>query len=364
MLDTIYTHSVFQPEEFSHGGCKRTAQIHEILIKNSIPFNTLDFKDYNFDKKKISSYLKGILSNKRISSNFRNEIRTGNSIDIFKEELDTQKPSFFIWESVSNHYSLLSKELHNRKIPFIAVPHNIESLVKGNISFTSGKQSPNWFQEELSYLKLANKVFTISLEEQWLLSTFGIETDFLPYYPTSNTTNYLLEIRKQRELKDKVSYPKNLLLLGTFYNPPTRRGNIELIEHIASLENITINVVGFGSEILNNLNLKNVKVWGSVSNEKLKDIIIENDAVLLHQEPTSGALTKMSELLIAGIPIFANYISGRTYHNTPGVNVYFNFSELLNLLNTVKLTIPPIPKPPVEAEKRFVDTIKAILNKN
>lgn len=358
MQGSIYTHSHFKPEQFNNGGCKRTAQIREILNKNNILYEAAGFEPYKLQSKSISSYIRGIVHNKKINFNIRNDHNIGHSLKAFERFVKQTSPSLFIWESVESYHLLLSEVLYSKKIPFIALPHNIESLVRGNTGFNSSLNSPDWLTEEIKYLKYSNKVFTISYEEQWLLSLYGIDADYLPYYPTNDVKTYLLSIRKEREKKEKNGLPKKLLLLGTFYNRPTMQGYLDLLKHASKFKDFVINIAGFGSEALGNFNSPNIKNWGSVSKEILKEIIIDNDAVILHQEPTTGALTKIPELLIAGIPIIANQTASRNYHALKGISTYFNLQELSDLIHTIHLTMPPIPSSPELAEKRFIDTVK------
>jgi hypothetical protein len=360
MPGSIYTHSHFEPDEFSNGACKRTAQIREILNRNKIIYKVADFDPYVDKSKSRSSYIKGVVYNKKISLSLRNDHHIGKYIKAFERFVDENEPSMFIWESLANQHYLLGNELNKRKIPFIALPHNLESLLIDNHSFTSNVNSPNWFAEELKYLGYSNKVFTISLEERWLLSIYGIDADYLPYYPTNAVNAYLLNIRGEREKNRKNGTPKNILLLGTFYNKPTMQGYVDLLSQSAKFKDLMFNVVGFGSEMLKGYNSSNIKIWGSVSTTVLRDMIIENDIVILNQPPTSGALTKIPELLIAGIPIVANHNASRSYYGLDGIHVYYNYQELFDLIHTISLTTPNIPAAPVAAEKRFVDYIKTI----
>lgn len=360
MPGSIYTHSHFEPDEFSNGGCKRTAQIREILNKNNIPFKIADFEPYKPKPRSLSSYIRGVAYNKRPRLNLRNDHNTGAYIKAFERFIDENEPSLFIWESLANQHFLLGNELYKRKIPFIALPHNLESLLIDNHSFTSNVNSPNWFTEELKYLRYPNKVFTISLEERWLLSIYGIEVDYLPYYPTIAVNAYLLNIRAEREKNKKSGTTKKILLLGTFYNKPTMQGYVDLLSQSEKFKDIIFNVAGFGSEILKSYNSSNIKIWGSVDTTLLRELLIENDIVILNQPPTSGSLTKIPELLIAGIPIAANHNASRSFYGVNGMHTYHNYQELIDLIHAISPATPDIPAPPVAAEKRFVDYIKTI----
>lgn len=360
MATNIYTHSHFSADEFGDGGCKRTAQIRELLKKYDIDYNLADFDLYNPQKRSLKLYLKGIAYNQSISSKPQQDHHVGKHLQTFKNFVADRKPSSFIWESVLGHNLLLAKVLCENSVPFVALPHNVESLVTGSRSFTSGVTAPDWFPEELKYLRYANKVFTISLEEQWLLSLYGINAGYLPYYPTENVKQYLLSIRAKRTLKQQESAPRKLLLLGTFHNGATLHGYIDLLAHISGIQNIAINVAGFGSEVLNDQGYNNTKIWGTVDKQTLENLLIDSDAVIIHQSPTTGALTRIPELLIAGVPVIANHTASRSYYGFDGINTYQDFAGLERFIKAPLIT-PAIPGPPVEAENQFIDYFKSLV---
>ena len=124
------------------------------------------------------------------------------------------------------------------------------------------------------------------------------------------------------------------------------------------IKNIQINIVGYGSESLKDIFAeKQIRVWGEVNNELLADIMIQCDYAIIQQEPTSGALTRIPELLIAGIPIIANNAASRSCSDYKGVTVYSSCNELLDLINSDNLVIPPFFDRPKE-EEIFADYIK------
>jgi len=355
----IYVHSRFAPMEFSNGGDKRTAQIHELLSKSNIAFQKAELERYMPRSKSLALYLKGITYGKKISFSRRYH-HIGRYLKTFSSFISIHKPSLFIWESVSEQYLLLARKLWDQNVPLIALPHNIESLVKGNRSFFSHLVAPKWFSEEIGYLKYANVVFTISREEQWLLSLYGVKADYLPYYPVESVQQFLMNIRAKRKGKHHGSKIKKVLLLGTFYNPPTITGYIELLKQLIEIKDIEINIAGYGSEKMAKLSDKNVKIWGTISNETLSDILIDINVAIIHQEPTTGALTRIPELLIAGVPVIANSSAARNYYDLDGVYTYYNFNELFSLIATTTITLPPIPQRPADAEKRFIDTVRTL----
>lgn len=363
-MPRIYKHSHFKADIWGHGGNKRTAQINHLLMSAGLPFIEADFSAYAPSPKNILHYFKGLNFSGNISNSFKSNYAIGRYLKQFETFIKQHRPDCFIWESTNEFNLMLAEVLHNFQIPFVALPHNIESLVQGSKSVISGKISPHWLAEELSYLKQADHVFTISREEQWLLATHHIQASYLPYYPPAELKNSLLKIRDKRaeHKANGTQHRKQLLLLGTFYNAPTYNGYLNLINQIKHLNNIEINVAGSGSEQLRKIfSQKNIKIWGTVSTPQLHELLVTCHQALVHQEPTSGALTRIPELLLAGVPILANTVAARSYYDLNGITVYNDTGRLIELINNDSNSMPPLLPPPVE-EKHFTTYIAAHIN--
>lgn len=148
-----------------------------------------------------------------------------------------------------------------------------------------------------------------------------------------------------------------MLLLGTFYNKPTFDGYVELLENIKRNTNIQINVAGFGSERLADLfKDQNIKIWGSVDKDTLKQLIISADYGIIHQQASSGALTRIPELILAGLPLLVNAHAARSNFDVSGLKIYNTYEELTDLLEAQPV-MPPVLRRPV-AEQLFVNYLK------
>jgi hypothetical protein len=303
--------------------------------------------------------LRGLCYTKTISNGHRSKYAIGRYLRLFEQFAEEAKPDLFIWESTVGYNLLLAEVLYKKNIPVIGLPHNIESLVSGSRSVFSNKISPDWLPEELTYLRYCDQVFTISAEEQWLLANAGINAAYLPYYPAGNAAKYLLDIRERRQGRPfNPKKQKQLLLLGTFYNKPTADGYIELLSRIKTNKDIQIHVAGFGSEQLNTMfSAANIKIWGTVSNEKLAELITLADYGLIHQHASSGSLTRIPELLLAGLPLLLNGYAARSCYHKKGIQIYQSFEELGDLLNGDIASIPPVTGRPAE-EEVFINYIR------
>lgn len=347
----IYKHSHFEDNIWGHGGNKRTSQINHLLLNAGLTFTEADFSAYAPSVKNILYYFNGLNFSGNISNSFKNNYAIGRYLKQFEAFIKHHRPDYFIWESTSQLNLLLAEVLYNFQIPFVALPHNIESLVQGAKSVFSQKASPQWLAEELSYLKYADHVFTISREEQWLLATHQIPASYLPYYPPAEVKNSLLNIRGRRSEYKTNNQHKQLLLLGTFYNTPTYNGYMHLINQIKHLKNIEINVVGSGSEQLRKMfSQKNIKICGTVSTPQLHELLATCHLALVHQEPTSGALTRIPELLLAGVPILANMAAARSYYDLDGITIYNDTDQLMDFINSDSKLMPSLFPQPIEEE--------------
>ena len=236
----------------------------------------------------------------------------------------------YLWENTNDVASLYLMKAAGAKI--IGYPHNLESLVPTQHDPVTHKESPYWLYEEIERLKMCDEIYCISKEETWLLQLFGVNAKYYPYYPPREVEQELLEIKKKREAR-KTNVKKQYLILGSATNPPTRMGMQQLIDYFEQQKdaNYTIYVAGYNTETLN-VSGATVINQGTVSTEELENLLINMDGIIIYQPTTSGALTRIVENRIAGIPIYANFGAARDFYNLSDVHVYEEIEELRNLL--------------------------------
>lgn len=342
----ILHYSIFEANDLGNGAYRRTYQIKSLLAKtgedvvfiSKLPSytNTVNY----FKRAKIAyDFYKFYNAN---VFNFRGyDFKTIKNhvyhVIVWKQYLEellkTHKKLTVVYEaSLYSDYALVYV-CHLLKIKIIGIPHNIESLVIGQQSPITKEKAPNWFAQELTLLKTCDEVFTISREEQWLLSLHGISAKHLPYIPSQQVLETCATIKEQRLSSDKKYY----LSLGTASNPPTLEGFkilISFFEDEAIIEELLIG--GYQTEIIKQTIdslTNNVKLLGSLDTADLKQLMIHCKAMIVHQVPTTGALTKIPEMLLSGIPIICNTAAARNYFNTEGVYVYDTKEDLIGLLN-------------------------------
>lgn len=360
-MKKVLYHTIYPENQWGHGGEKRTAQLKEILSGNNIECK---YPDYH-DKSSFISILKcalsltltvrlltikSIISFLKYFKNFATQI---SSLDIFLRQEET----VFIWESTSDIYYYLPCWARKKNKVVIAIPHNLESLVPGKKSKLTGKTSPYGFNMEIKVLRQCDVVFAISREETLMLKLFGVNALHLPYYPPREVEEFLLSIREQRQSRFK-NKNRQILLLGSVINPPTCIGIMNRIHFIQenNFNTIKFRIAGYGTDQVQFVipYLNNIQFIGEISKEQLKEELLLTDALLIHQPASTGALTRIIEFLIAGIPIIANEESARNYQGMDGIYIYENDTRCIELINC-DFKIPVIPTKP--SYELFIDTI-------
>ena len=122
-------------------------------------------------------------------------------------------------------------------------------------------------------------------------------------------------------------------MLGTVHNPPTEAGmrdQLAILERIAATQPLAVDVAGFGTERLARES-KTLRFLGAVSPEQLDGLLMTTRGLLLHQRSAAGAVTRIAEMLTAGIPVIGNPIACRSAIELPGVHVYGDERELAAL---------------------------------
>ena len=244
------------------------------------------------------------------------------------------------------YFSPLVKKLKAYGIHIIAMCHNMESLSYGQ---TTEKGQRTLFNKELDILSLCDMVITISREETVILNNLNIKAIFFPYYPADIRIKQFLNIREKRARTEK----KDIILLGTAANKPTKHGMTKVIkawtEYDLKPSCGRLLVAGYGTEVLKNVSQSHdIEFLGTLTNEELAEILSSVKACLCYQEKGSGALTRIPEMLIAGVPVIANTHAARSYYNSKGVTEFSCFEELQEAIKRVELVEGniPVPTPP------------------
>jgi len=340
-LKIIYF-SRFNNNPNSNGGDKRTAQICDVLSCLKYEFVTLADMTlpYKYRLKKILNKPSGFFKEKFLilvkqyitynkylqwNEGFRERVVNSHTLSkVFVKTLANSKPDFiFIDDPV-----LLTPVVHYAKannIPIVAFCHNIESLSREQVSSSFQR---DMLQYELELIAKCDLVVTISKEETFLLKNLGMSPVYFPYYPLTKTLEGLQQVRNDRQKKPKSDF----LLFGTVGNLATLEGMRKAISAISSssiLQQDRLIVAGYGTkERITQIDDPRIEVRGDLSELELHKLLKVIKGCIVYQDNGSGALTKIPELLAAGVPVIINSHAARSHHYLPGI---FEFESLEGL---------------------------------
>lgn len=348
-------------EGIRHGGNERAAQVHELLAQCGDVIHVLQYRPRLLSNASsalsdrmdvvlrwIPIFLRGLnpslpASLKRFKS-LQGIKFAGLSDHLFSR---MRKSGFgsqdiLVLEAQLVCYYPLVAKARRRGAKVIIVPQNLDSLAPGYINPSTGENALDWFKWEIVKMKSATAAFCISREEQWLLRLWGIDAYYLPFYPIKKREEELHSIRAERNNASKDIF----LVMGSALNSPTRIGMMQLANHLKNnddwLKSVKIVVVGNGTEKLKEYFGGKAEVLGTVSDEVMIDLWIRSKACLIHQPPTTGSVTRIVELLIAGIPVIANSNAARSHFGIDGLHVYEDLAEIsAGLLDNLACPLVP-----------------------
>lgn len=354
----------FELNEFSGGGCRRFVQLYQIIRER---FPSLEV----ISSREISA---GSLSDEILYGLGLKGSVTGGDYTLWAEghrdyaysltfaarkwarllKSPAEIELAFVDDPI--YFAPLVKRLREIKVPVVAACHNIESL---SAQQTMPKGQIALLKKELGLFSECAAVITVSREEDFLLGNVGVNSVFFPYYPVDTVLEKLRAIREKRKSTKK----RGLLAIGTVFNAPTRDGMEKLIsfwnDRGYELTGEKLIVAGFGTETLKGSGGEGVKVFGSLSDEELGNLLSIIKACICYQEKASGALTRIQEMLLAGVPVVANSRAARTYHNIRGVHEFRTLEQSGEAVRKAEIAgeFPEPEKPDKTALLQFIEEL-------
>ncbi|GEM_PF-1510766 len=362
----ILAFHIFECKPFGNGGERREAQLDEIYREAGIERTYYGMRRVSLTVGNLWRAIRLIMQsqNRVVFRHILTHPKTvlhylmawAWNVDGLKSFFRSQEKLFVYEGSAAYHYPVVEEAFRRRK-KVVAVMHNIETLVPGCKSPVTQHYAPADFRNEVALLRKCDTVFMISREETWLMRLYGVNAYYLPYYPAKACREWLLQIRaarKQQAAKDKRTF----LVIGSAVNAPTALGMQLLADYVAA-EGIEteLRIGGYGTaeHIRVPDSCKNIVLLGELTQEQLTREMTECTALLINQPPTTGALTRIVEAEIAGIPVIANTDSLRNYFNISGIYEYRTMDELKAILQQ-ELQTPAIPLKP--DSKLFIEAIR------
>jgi hypothetical protein len=349
----------FDASGWGTGGHRRARQLLDLLQRSGAPVSVVGPDRTTAlsglrraDWKTVVAYARGVkrppLARLRVAAGFARNY--GDWRGTFARY---PKARVLIWEDTMNPHT--PRAAKDAGLRVVAVPQNLEALLPDSPDARTGQTLPWSFEYEIAQLKRADAVFTISREEQWLLRLRGVNAEFLPFFPPVGERSPWLEVRSRRQTPAQGPY----LVLGSAANPPTRAGMRDVLRWWGSEAGppAPVQVIGYGTESLKELQNDRIEVLGAVDDAALREHVSRARAVILHQFAAIGALIRVSEMLLAGVPVVASGIAARSTRQYQGLTVYDSFFELGRILSQGELPVPPVPDPPTSAEDAFLRLI-------
>lgn len=336
MSAKVFCDLIYSGDKRGHGGEHRSAQLKYIL--NNSGFE-IEFLPITENINNIAKYFLGIYAAIRYvkipNISWRWIRRWGVNYYRYKKYLNNFSGDKILLIENNRPFNLISfyyGHAHGYKI--VAVPQNIECFEYSSKNIGNPDISFCRLNAELKALKKSEATFCISKEEAWFLSFSGIKSFPLPYYPTPDIVNDMRSIREMRIANNKK---EGFLIMGSVTNPYTKAGIVELLNLFESTSNnptYKIHVVGNGTEQLKEkYKSQFIQFHGKLAQETLNKLLSNIKAMIICQPFGAGALTRIPEMLIAGVPLITNFISARSAYHYDGVHVFYTPKQLFELMN-------------------------------
>jgi hypothetical protein len=251
--------------------------------------------------------------------------------------------------------------LANRRlgVPTWVCPQNLESLdLEGPLPLPDRLRT--WSRlgdlaNELRTLAACQARFAISRVETGFLGGVGLDTEFYPYRPVGKVREFFLKVRAARA---EGTVEQGLtVLLGSATHAPTREGMQWFVEQVRTHglpPKARVELVGLGTETLAGLEAiaPHGAARGRVSSSTLATLLARAHVVVIAHFSGFGALTRLAELPLAGIPVLAAAHATHAVEAPVGVErLPRQWGRWAAALEELLGRAPgPWPEPPLEGE--------------
>lgn len=346
-----------QPQWRNCGGGRRSAQIEEILARGGYHWID-DFtapRPTRLELFRAWRHLTGTEPRIRIRAD-RNLIRhlAGDYLRYHRYLSRPDAPRLLLMEECVDYGRL--RAARDAGTGLIGLPHNFEVWQQDEPrDFYSGEGLPHSLHREITFTALCDVVFCISREEQWLLANHGANADFLPYHPPAAELARLEPVRVDRTAAPPAG--REFFAIAACSNRKNREGLAALAAIVAQMppdRDFHLHVGGFQSQELAPLFPPGRCTFhGELAPARINELMRRCKGAIVHQKSGVGALTRIPELLCAGIPVLASPHAARSAQHLPGVHLFHDGPELLARARA-DLPVPPRPEPDRSAEDRLL----------
>lgn len=341
--------STFEPTGTGHGGNLRTTQIAEMCCAAGFSPQAVTRDGIVPAGRRLAAGLRAHLTLRRagIRTPWRELSLTGYYACILSRKLRAHVGArVLLWEGTTSVLPAFISRQHGFSV--VALPHNLESL-------TGKPNDAVALHAEAAALAIADRLFCITEEESWLLANLGVPADYVPYYPPAARAARLSAVAARRAGGVPANAP--WLIVGTAHHAPTREGIRAVLRLLTppSAPKVRVVVAGYGTAALaTEFAGQPIEFRGEVDDSTLDTLMAGARGLLVHQERGTGALTRIPDALVTGLPVLANAVAARGTRGYPGIRVYRNAGELRSLLGDPRAHAAFAPlAPPAGAISRF-----------
>lgn len=360
MIHVLRSSAHAHPQWRTCGGGRRSAQIEEILRGHGIVWQDTFSSPRPTRRALLATILRLRLTAPVIRMRPRRSLLRYLADDYLRHRwffAHHPEVRVFVVEECTDYARLRAARAAG--VGIISLPHNLETWQQSPArDFYSGEGPPAAIHREAIFSALSDVVFCISREEQWFLTNHGAVTDYLPYHPPAAERTRLGRIRARRQVRSPE--PGQLLAVASGRNTRNRAGLQALARQIALLPEESRVHLHLGGQALGDLpeQLRSPRCTfhGELNEEQLETLMVRCHAAVVYQESGVGALTRIPEMLCAGLPVLANAHAARSAYHLPGVTIFHDLNELTRLA-TQYLHLPPVPVPDQAAEARLVSWV-------
>jgi hypothetical protein len=217
-------------------------------------------------------------------------------------------------------------ELNRRLgIPTLSAFQNLEALDVTRFDWRSRRNVYTIMGDlgnELRLLGQCAERLCISKVEAGFIGGLGLECDYYPYLPVGALRDRLLATRVERESARTQGGP--IVLLGSAGHAVTGDSMRWFLAHVVERglpPGVCIVAVGRDTDSLLEKPVRGVDLRGWVSQDELDEMLVRASAVVIPQQSGFGALTRLTELACAGVPVIAFEHPVFAINPTPGLQV-------------------------------------------
>ena len=221
-----------------------------------------------------------------------------------------------------------------KNIRFSTFLGNIEYLVPQDNIINYFKSIKYKYSLEIKGYKKASSIFTISEFDSAVLGCHQIKSKTFNYFPCEKDFQAIKEIKKLRDNRFTNKSKGHILLLGTIYNTPSRIGVLDAINYFNKQKILPSESCWIWNRNFKNYSSDCIDIIGSVTEQNLKELIINTKILIINQIETTGFLTKIIDFNLSGVPIIctSNYFQANNLQKYGIFKV--SYSEIPKLLST------------------------------